>query len=431
MLGRQKLDPRTVASGGRWADLSLDAENLYARRRGGAPELSRENLKSLTSLRFAAAASIVWLHATLYFDWAQAGPNLPFAHGVSFFFVLSGFILTHVHGSGKLSYRDFMLGRIARLWPLHIVCLIAVYWFVRADSQVFDGTGLANRDVSFVINALLLQSWVPTNASVFSWNSVAWSISTEMFFYAMFPLLIVLLSRTKWLFVAICVLPIAALWALASAFQVPPTGDVFTVTVYALFYTFPPSRLLEFGLGIVTCRIWQRGRAMHSAGFGLSTAIEVTALLLLCIWLAYIFPVLVGPSQWSVVFSQWFAGCGSCFAFAIFIAMMASGRGAFGKILGWGPFVLLGDASFALYMVHMIVMKVITLDGLNYLTAPAVVFPICLVAAFAGHFLIEKPGRKLIVQGFSRLLIRKASLKASAVLAGVPSLGPSGANGPA
>ena len=58
--------------------------------------------------------------------------------GVSFFFVLSGFILTYVY-SQRLSKKDvpsFYFKRIIRLWPLHLVCLVISIWLLGQDIHV-------------------------------------------------------------------------------------------------------------------------------------------------------------------------------------------------------------------------------------------------------------------------------------------------------
>jgi peptidoglycan/LPS O-acetylase OafA/YrhL len=77
------------------------------------------DLKALTSLRFFAAFMIFMFHLQNYdaTPWLQAiGGSM--RHGVSFFFVLSGFILTHVYSSReKLDPRMFFLSRFARLYP--------------------------------------------------------------------------------------------------------------------------------------------------------------------------------------------------------------------------------------------------------------------------------------------------------------------------
>ena len=68
------------------------------------------DLKPLTSLRFFAAMMIVFLHANELYNWKWIiHIQFPLTHGVSFFFVLSGFILTHVYSQRPYSsYSNFI-----------------------------------------------------------------------------------------------------------------------------------------------------------------------------------------------------------------------------------------------------------------------------------------------------------------------------------
>ena len=74
-------------------------------------------LNALTSLRFFAAF-VVMLHHFISGSLGFAGA----AHGVAFFFVLSGFILTsnYPHLSTWQDRRSFLLARFARIWPAHV-----------------------------------------------------------------------------------------------------------------------------------------------------------------------------------------------------------------------------------------------------------------------------------------------------------------------
>lgn len=106
--------------------------------------------------------------------------------GVTFFFVLSGFVLTYSHrdeANAVFDRRTFWLKRVARIYPTHILTLI-----ISIPLMISHGL---NPKGSILIagNALLLQSWIPTSGGYFSGNPVAWSISDEAFFYALFPFL--------------------------------------------------------------------------------------------------------------------------------------------------------------------------------------------------------------------------------------------------
>ena len=163
-----------------------------------AQRSSVEDLKPLTSLRFFAAFAIVLAHAKLYTEWSWLPPDrIPLRQGVSFFFVLSGFILTHVYSSRRdIGYWGFVRLRIARLWPVHLATLLLVVLFVHPAS--FAGDGLFDRRLTLLANLSMTQSMFPFISYLFSWNSVSWSISTEMCFYLCFPFLLANVERS-WL----------------------------------------------------------------------------------------------------------------------------------------------------------------------------------------------------------------------------------------
>ena len=154
-----------------------------------------EDLRPLTSLRFVAAMMIVLLHAGLFFGplwpWLELVPATA-VQGVSFFFVLSGFILTHVYKLKPwLGYGRFIATRVARLWPLHFFATLLLFLFVSGGYMTYSGPGIFDRNFVLLFNLGLIQSSIPTTAYVFSWNTVSWSISTEYFFYLAFPFLLI------------------------------------------------------------------------------------------------------------------------------------------------------------------------------------------------------------------------------------------------
>lgn len=357
--------------------------------------MAREQLDALTGLRFLAAFAIVWLHADLYFGWATSGHGLPLVQGVSFFFVLSGFILAHVYSEREFSFGSFMKARIARLWPLHIACLIAVVFFVRSDSQAFDGPGLFSKWYAFGVNAVLLQSWVPTTSYMFSWNSVSWSISTEMFFYAMFPLLLPLLKRSVLGVLIIGAIPIIVLSFAIPSFGIPREGGFFDVTTVPLLYSFPPSRLMEFCVGMVAYRIWINVRPSMPVDFRSSAAIELVVLAAVWVWFS-VSDYAADLFVWSRAAAGWYSNGSACFAFAALIIVLASSRGPLSKGLGSFIMVKLGEISFSIYMTHQIVMKVIKISYPE-LGSPGLVLAAVITAGIIGHYCIEKPAQRLLL----------------------------------
>jgi peptidoglycan/LPS O-acetylase OafA/YrhL len=152
-----------------------------------------ERIPALTGLRlFAASAIVLWHSQTGYFFAPGAFSPFYLAGAVPLFFVLSGFVLT-LGRSKYQGWRPFIVARIARIWPAHaaaIVFLFAIFWpFSRA--LVSDAASL----LTLGANLFLLHAWVPDRAVYWSLNAPSWSVSCELFFYAMFPLCLAALGR--------------------------------------------------------------------------------------------------------------------------------------------------------------------------------------------------------------------------------------------
>jgi peptidoglycan/LPS O-acetylase OafA/YrhL len=92
------------------------------------------------------------------------------------------------------------------------------------DSQQLPGTGLFSPWLALASNLTLTQSLIPFQLYTFSWNSVSWSISTEMFFYLAFPFLFVNIERTWHWKLAICAGFIVVYHLVVSLAGIPPAS---------------------------------------------------------------------------------------------------------------------------------------------------------------------------------------------------------------
>jgi peptidoglycan/LPS O-acetylase OafA/YrhL len=96
------------------------------------------------------------------------------------------------HGNMAWTRGNFLryaAGRIARIYPVYILSLALVAPFILADRTPGKGS-------YFTAYALLIQGWlgtIPVN-----WNTPAWTLSCEMFFYLAFPLTAMLIRRPTW-----------------------------------------------------------------------------------------------------------------------------------------------------------------------------------------------------------------------------------------
>ena len=272
-------------------------------------------IKPLTSLRFFAALMVLAHH---YFGFE------PGYSGVTFFYVLSGFILTvnYGHISTSTERRDFWWKRFARIYPTHLVTLCLTV-------PVAAGTL-----PMFAAQLLLVQSWVPSWSYWFAFNAPSWSISNEAFFYACFPLLLTWLRPRPDLgifLVGLAVVLFAICWTLAFPQQTFNSG-----ATHFLFYLAPPLRMFEFALGMAL--------ALHAPRRRLGWKHEIAAILLLG---AVTF--IPAPPAFRASLSFVPVAVGLVYVFS-------RSDGPLARTLSNPVLVLLGNASFALYMLHYPVM---------------------------------------------------------------------------
>jgi hypothetical protein len=117
-----------------------------------------------------------------FYEWAE--PIFSRAEtAVDLFFVISGFVFMHVYSGRETTGRQFALARFARLYPLHIVTLIATMlifsfgmprYLVNSQSDAYH----------LLLNVFMLQGTGLETG--YSFNSPAWSISVEVICYAIF-----------------------------------------------------------------------------------------------------------------------------------------------------------------------------------------------------------------------------------------------------
>jgi len=241
-------------------------------------------LPTLTGMRFVAAAMVFFFHAfpeNLFASPdAQSTYTAIFYHGgwagVSFFFILSGFVLTWVVKPNERT-TSFYRRRLLKVYPNHIVTFIAAFLLVTFMTNMSVRPGPATA------NFFLLHSWFPSMNVRISLNDVTWSLSCEVLYYLAFPLLYLLIRRIRperlwgWAAgvaaVAMVVVPLVAT-RLPMDGVIPPLG--LSEAQFWFILQFPPVRLLEFVFGILLARIVMTGQRLP-LGFGGAVALAVAA----------------------------------------------------------------------------------------------------------------------------------------------------------
>lgn len=152
----------------------------------------------------------------------------------------------------------------------------------------------------------------------------------------------------------------------------------------------PPMRLFEFLTGMAVARFFAR----HRFGGDLQEVAAVAAVIVSVVGMNW----LKQPGPFGV----WMSQSGSFLAFAFLIYTFASGKGFVSRALQHPDLVLLGEISFATYMVHQIVIGHAVRSKLTVLwstpVAAATVILVSYLASYALWKLVEKPAQRWITR---------------------------------
>lgn len=300
-------------------------------------------LPSLTSLRGLAALWVVLYHYSV-----QCFPSLDVTHfthfiskgylAVDMFFMLSGFVMTHVYyrvfantESIKLHYRSFLVARVARLYPMHVfVLFLFVTTALTSQMMASSATGTflgipwngPELITAAVANVLMLQG---LDAGKLSWNYPAWSISVEFMAYLVFPLILPIIWRAsnRGKLVLALILVIALLWL---AFLTKDNFNQWDGPI-TLLRCMP-----EFLLGTLLYHAY-RMNAQNTLINGDAVTLGIIVAVLLCLHF--------GAPDLLIV---------ALFAALIPIAVANTGR--LSEAANVRPLMWLGEISYSLYLIH-------------------------------------------------------------------------------
>ncbi len=328
--------------------------------------------------RFVAAVGVFIFHLKTIDNGISPAWNGSFGLFVDMFFILSGFVIAYSYpatSGGVRSYFRFMVRRLARIYPLHVLTLLA---FTAVVLVRIESSTPQSDKVDFIYNLLLVQAWGITDH--LSFNSPAWSISAELFCYLLFPLL---------MFIATAVRPLALALIVAVSYGILAHGHL-TIwhdrsQMYGANFDFGMLRALpSFLNGILLAFLFNlsgsyRKKPVVVAGI----AVFLTALLVLNIY--------AKPDLAIILFS-------------LAILITAVGESAFEWFPGSAWLGRLGNTSYAIYMLHELLIVILFGPMWRYLGLPPASFPIFLflccvvitIVADLAYNYIENPARRLI-----------------------------------
>jgi exopolysaccharide production protein ExoZ len=353
-----------------------------------ADSLAGPVYRTIQTCRGVAALAVVLFHAggTLalpkYFNLPVLADAFVFGNaGVEFFFVLSGFIIAHVHGQ-DLDAPDRLPGYLAK----RALRVYPTYWIIFAGVCLLALASPALRaqlpqDPWVLLLGMLL---IPQDPAVVGGSGapvviVAWTLQYEILFYLLFAAAIV----RRWLALLVVVVLVANQVSCLQGCSFPRSW-------------FGSNLLLLFAFGAAVAWLangrftLQRPMALVWLALGSSVSLAVLDL----------------NSSWDSLAVDRSIAYGVVFALLLFGLVQAEGRGHIGG--GGKAMQLLGDSSYALYLVHFPLMsalcKLLTaagfrgMAGAGFALALLILASICAGVAF--HLWVEKP----VMRGLRALL---------------------------
>lgn len=306
---------------------------------------------------------------------------------VSFFFILSGFVLCIAHEnrkkSGLSSYTNFMFGRIKRIYPLHILGLL-LWLLILLIFKIVNSPGA----FGIFCNILLIQSWIPDINIYFSCNGVSWFLSTLLFCYMLFIPITNLFHRSKIYGFSGTVALICIYLIIINL--IPNKIDTWGI------YIFPPARVMDFLIGICTYILYTRVNFYKNSGYtyraesGLLEGISAIVLLIL-----FASTAITISERYTLAFWWWIP---SAVLIYVFAKIEQQGRQNFIlSIMKSRPLVWLGNISFSLFILHSLVIIVLIkalpklIPGISELTQVVIIVPICIAVAWGCQRYFIKP----------------------------------------
>jgi peptidoglycan/LPS O-acetylase OafA/YrhL len=406
----------------------------------------RADVPALTGLRFIAAFSVLIAHGV---SWTLQGHETfrgviywiiqLSGFGMTLFFVLSGFVIhynyAHLVTDGRFrGIGVFLWARFARLYPLFVLMMLI---YVLAGSRTHDLlTGHAERFGS-TLRAIpyflfSVQSWFyvliddnPLLSAIGGGSPITWSISTEWFFYFSYPCIawLILRARTP-RFALLAVLAWCFLWSAAvialfdqrvaiNAWSIARFGPMADSDdhlqesfVRWLFYYSPYLRIGEFILGALVCQLYRllQKRPINPRENVTGGAIFLVAALSVVpiMYLSY-------GADSPNIFSKMNMNFALAPSAALLIFCGARYDNAVIRLLTSTPAILLGEASYSIYLVHEFVLaSAVKLTGsaqhtLGYdLVKLVLLFAIVLLISLGLYAYYEAPARKWLRRRWSR-----------------------------
>ncbi len=356
-------------------------------------------LDQITFTRFIAALSVVFFH----YGQSVFPANIPFLFenitagpiAVGYFYVLSGFIMAIAYyqpdknKQHAINKKKYWIARFARIYPVYLVALLLI--------AVAKLSVIAVNPAQLPLHLLLLQSWIPSYPITL--NTPGWSLSVEAFFYLCLPFLLIwvykfgIRSLVIFCIVIWLITQVVLLTSLNSSFYAPKT------LLHDFIYYNPLMHLNSFIAGLVVGILFKKS-APSSAKRDLSLWIIFSfTIIFLLIWGR---PHIENLLNYKIALTNGLLAP----AFLFFIIILARDRGLFSRLLSHPWLILLGEASYSLYIlqkpIHGLYDKIIVPRLVLSDTQHFYIFLLLLILlSITSYHYLETPMRKFIRNRFS------------------------------
>jgi peptidoglycan/LPS O-acetylase OafA/YrhL len=340
-------------------------------------------LESLTFFRFIAAASVVIFHYGRDTQFYKLLPVVLAAGSiaVTFFFVLSGFVIALSSTRKDFSIGGFYLDRLARILPVYLIALILTLALI----------GIVGKNNELILSVLMLQSWV--SPYPLSLNMPAWSVSVEMAFYLLAPALIVLARKgvgSPVVWIAVSSVFWLATQLVLSSINKSDLAIVNPSLAVDIVNYFPPAHFCSFALGFSGGYAYSR---LEAGG----TYAQAKNIVLLILSIVAIYALSRTGRLVNDFFGEKFAYGSSFYAvvFLFFIYSCAVCNRVIPRFMKGKISTLLGDSSYALYImqmpVYLLFFRFYPSSAAAYELQFWTYFAVLLAVSVSLHLWVEKP----------------------------------------
>ena len=315
----------------------------------------RPYIPSLQSLRAIAFLDIFLSHCEL----------IPTATiGVSLFLLLSGFLMAYQYQSretgetGVLASARFAYRKIGKLYPLHITAMlfVASVQVLKLLKNGIKAGLLGHNIICILLNALCLQSWIPSRKVYFSYNAVSWYLSTIIFSYFMFNILWKrICDKNKTAIISTAVVAISIMIIVSVVFQFLVLGGLFPADVFHwVTYINPLYRFGDFLIGLllglslaknpqISIRTLERWKC---------TLLEIIVIFFIAVTIfLYSKDMIPAFIKFSLVWMP---------ISTITIVLLSIGTGGVKQALAESKvFVFLGNISGECFLIHLIIVRIL------------------------------------------------------------------------